>query len=129
MAVGFAPTTANAILDALCRGVAWTQPSQVWVKLHVGDPGVAGTSNPAGNTTRKQATFGSAASGGAIANTVALTWSGVSNSETYSRFSVWDASVAGTFLFSGTVTASAVTAGDDFTAAIGAFTASLAVAS
>lgn len=128
MATGLAPATANAILDALCRSVAWTEPDEVWVKLHVGDPGAAGTSNPATETTRKQATFGTAASGGAISNTAALTWTSVAGTEDFTHFSAWTASTAGTFLFSGTVTANAVTAGDDFTVPIGDLDCTLNIA-
>lgn len=129
MAVGFAAATANSILDALCRSVAWTEPDAVWVQLHVGDPGAAGTANAATETDRIQATFGSAASGGAISNTAALTWPSVAGSEDYTHFSAWTASTSGTFLFSGTITANAVTTGDDFTIPIGDLDVSLSIAS
>lgn len=128
MAVGLAAATANAILNALCRSAAWTEPAEVWVKLHVGDPGSAGTSNAATETDRIQATFGTNASGGAISNTAALTWTSVAGTEDYTHFSAWDASTAGTFLFSGTVTANAVTTNDDFTIPIGDLDVSLNVA-
>lgn len=125
MTVGLSATTANAILNALCRSTAWTEPDAIYVKLHTGDPGSAGTSNAAGNTTRQQATFGTNASAGSIANTAAVTWTSVSNTETYSHFSAWDASSNGAFLFSGTLTANGVTAGDTFSVGIGSLTASL----
>lgn len=128
MAVGLAPATANAILDALCRSVAWTEPAELWVKLHIGDPGAAGTANAATETTRKQATFGTAASAGSISNTLAMTWTSVAGSEDYTHASVWDASTAGTFVFSGTITADAVTATNTFTIDVGGITVSLAVA-
>lgn len=128
MAVGLAPATANAILDGLCRSVAWTDPVAVWVKLHIGDPGAAGTANAAGNTTRQQGTFGTAASGGAISNTAALTWTLVSTSEDYTHFSAWDDQTIGSFLFSGTITANAVTANDTFTIPIGDLDVTLSVA-
>jgi hypothetical protein len=114
MATGIASGQANAILDALCRSVAYSDPAEFWVKLHIGDPGSAGTSNAAGETTRKQATF-SAASGGAITTSGALDWTNVSTSETYSHVSFWSASAAGTFLGSDALEASkSVTAGDNF---------------
>lgn len=125
-----AAATANAFLDALFRGVATTFAGSPWIKPHVGDPGAAGTSNPATETTRKQATFGNAASGGAIANTTTITWSSVSGAEDWTHFSLWTASSAGTFLGSGLVTANALQIGDDFViASTGAFTVSLVVAS
>jgi hypothetical protein len=119
MTVGLSSTVANAILDALCRSVAWTDPAAVYIQLHIGDPGSAGTSNAAVETDRTQATFGAGASGGAISNTVAITWTNVAGTEDYTHYSAWDASTSGNYLFSGTVTANAVTAGDTFTIAIG----------
>lgn len=119
MAVGLASASANAILNALCRSTAWTEPAEVWIKLHVGDPGSAGTANAATETDRIQATFGTNASAGAISNTAALTWTSVAGTEDYTHYSAWDASTAGNFLFSGTVTANAVTAGDNFEIPIG----------
>ena len=121
MAVGLSSAAANALLDSL--GSSYT-----WIKLHTGDPGAAGTSNPAGNTTRMQVTWGSA-SGAVKSNTNALTWTGVSTSEDYTHFSCWSASSAGNFGFSGTITANAVTSGDNFTIAVGDLDTSLAVAS
>lgn len=118
MAVGLAAATANAILDALCRSVAWSDPAAFWIKLHVGDPGSAGTSNAATETTRKQPTF-SAASGGAITNSAAITWTNVAGTEDYTHWSAWDASTAGTFLMSGTITANAVVTADTFEIPIG----------
>ena len=119
MTVGLAAATANAVLDALCRSVTWTDPAGVWIQLHVGDPGAAGTANTAVETDRTQAVFGSAAASGAISNTVALTWSSVAGTEDFTHYSAWDASSSGNFLFSGTVTANSVTAGDDFTIPVG----------
>lgn len=119
MAVGLAAAQANAILDALCRSVAYSDPAAFWVKLHIGDPGAAGASNAAGETTRKQATF-SAASGGAITTSADLSWTSVSTSETYSHVSFWDANAAGNFLGSDALdTSRAVTAGDNFTIVAG----------
>jgi len=48
-----------------------------------------------------------------------MTWTAVSTSETYSHFSVWDASSGGNFQVSGTVTASAIASGNDFEVGIG----------
>lgn len=119
MAVGLAPGIANAILDSLCRNVAWTPPSAVYVQLHVGDPGASGTTNPATETSRKAATFGTGASGGTISNTAAVSWTSVAGTEDYTHFTAWSASTSGTFLFSGTITANAMTAGDNFDLPIG----------
>jgi hypothetical protein len=115
----FSDTVANSWLDALARGTAYDN-DEVWVKLHLGDPGAAGTSNPAAETTRQQVTFGAAASSRAISNTAAVEWTNVSNTETYTHVSLWSASTAGTFLGRDDLSSSAaVTAGDTFRIPIG----------
>jgi hypothetical protein len=129
MAEGLSVAQANAYLNSLCRGTAYTPPAGVFVKLHVAAPGAAGTANPAGNTTRVAATFGTAAAGGAISNTAAIDWTSVSTAEDYTHFTAWDASTAGNFLFSGTITANAVAVGDNFSIPIGDCDVTLAVAS
>lgn len=119
MAVGIAAATLNSWLDGLCRSVTWTEPAGFFVKLHTGDPGSAGTANAAGETDRVAVTF-SAASGGAITNSAAVEWTAVSNAETYSHVSFWDASVAGVFLGSDDLAVSRTVAiGDNFTIAAG----------
>lgn len=119
MATGIASGQADAILDALCRSVTYSDPAGFFLKLHTGDPGAAGTSNAATETTRQAVTF-SAASGGAITNSADITWTNVSTSETYSHWSAWSADPAGTFLCSDDLaTPRAVTAGDTFTIAAG----------
>jgi hypothetical protein len=116
----------NKMLDAWTGRTTYTLSAAVWVKIHLGDPGAAGTSNPAANTTRQQATFGSAAASGTISNTVAVEWTNVSNTETYSWVSLWTASSGGTFLGSDQLSTNAsVTAGDDFRIPIGDLDVSL----
>ena len=128
MATGLNPTVANALLNALTRAANYTAPTAFYVKLHVGDPGAAGATNPAGHTTRAAATFGSAASGGAVSNTAAVTWTGVGTAEDYTHWSAWDASTAGNFLISGTMTANAVQIGDNFEIPIGDLDITLSIA-
>lgn len=94
-----------------------------WIKLHVGDPGAAGTSNAATETTRKQATWGSPGAGATgfrkIETTGDLSWTAVAGTEDYTHYSAWDASTAGNFGHSGLITANAVVLGDTFTIAAG----------
>lgn len=105
----------NKMLDAISARASYTAPAAFYVQLHVGDPGAAGTSNVAANTTRQAATFGSAASAGAISNTAQVEWTNVPNTETYSWVSFWSASSAGTFLGSDDLSSSAaMTAGETF---------------
>jgi hypothetical protein len=85
-----------------------------YVKLHLGDPGEAGTANAAVEATRKAISF-SAASGGSMVSSATVEWTNVSTTETYSHWSLWDASTAGNCLWSGALASSAaVTAGDTF---------------
>jgi len=115
MTVGIATVNvANKFLDLLCRAQAWTAPAGFFVKLHTADPGSAGATAAAGNTTRVGVTF-SAASGGSITNSASVDWTSVSTAETYSHISFWDASSAGNFLGSAALTASkTVAVGDNF---------------
>lgn len=121
MAEGFSTAAANAALDTHLA-------IYTWIKLHVGAPGAAGTANAATETTRKQAAWASASSA-ASSNTGALIWTNVAGSEDYTHFTAWTASTNGTFGFSGTITANAVTAADTFTVPIGDLDVSLPVAS
>lgn len=111
MAVGLIASVANTHLTSLGD----TYP---YVKLHIGDPGAAGTSNPAGETDRVLVVWGTAASG-TRSNTATVTWAGVSNAETYSHFSAWTASTSGSCGFTGTISANSVAVNDTFTIPIG----------
>ena len=102
------------ILDHTTGRASWTAPSGVYLKLHTGDPGEDGTNNAATETTRKSVSW-SAASSGSIAASATVEWTNVSTTETYSHWSLWDASTAGNCLWTGALSASAaVTAGDTF---------------
>jgi hypothetical protein len=104
----------NKILDHVTGEAAWTMPTTVYVKLHTGDPGEAATSNAASETTRKAASW-SAASSGSIATDATLEWTNVAATETYTHWSLWDASTSGNALWTGALSSSAaVTAGDTF---------------
>ncbi len=127
MATGISSYLADQWLDALGNNDTFAVAA-VYVKLHVGDPGAAGTSNAATETTRKEASF-SAASSGTLTSDAALTWTNIAGSQDATHFTAWDNISAGNFLFSGTITANAYTAGDTFTIASGSLTVSLTIAS
>jgi hypothetical protein len=127
MATGLSAYTANKFLDALGNATAFSV-TDVYIKLHVGDPGANGTSNPATETTRKVVTF-AAASNGTIASDSAATWTNIAGSQDATHFTSWDNLTTGNFLFSGTITSNPYTAGDTVTIASGSLTASLTVAS
>jgi hypothetical protein len=102
------------ILEHTTGKTAWTIPTDVYIKLHTGDAGEEGTSNAASEDTRKEAAWATA-SAGAIATSATLEWTNVASTETYSHWSMWDASTAGNCLWTGALSSSAaVTAGDTF---------------
>jgi len=131
MALGLATATANAILDALCRSAAWSDPAAFCVKLHTGDPGSAGTANASAETSRKAATF-SAASGGAITTSGQLDWTSWpvgANGEVITHVSFWDATSGGNFLGSDALNASrTMNTGDTLSIAAGDIDLTLTVA-
>lgn len=129
MADGIATTVGNALLASILNGTAFTTYTSPYVQLHVGAPGSAGTANIAGNNVRVASGTWSTPTGGSATNNAAINWTSVSTSETYTHCSLWSASSGGTFLASGPVTASAITAGSNFSIAIGAATVSIPVAS
>lgn len=122
MTVGFGAAGANAALDAV-------NAAYPWLKLHIGEPGAAGTSNAAANATRKQVTD-SAAAGGASSNSADLVWTAgqVTTTEAYTHYSRWTASSAGAFGYSGTLTGGSVTAGTEVTIPAGDLDSSVTLA-
>lgn len=127
MATGLSSYLANKFLDAVGNATSYSS-ANVYVKLHIGDPGSAATANPATETTRKSVSFGAASSGG-ITSDADISWTNISGSEDATFFSAWDSLTAGNFLFSGTIAGNAYTAGDTFTIPSGSLTASLTLAS
>jgi hypothetical protein len=112
VAVGLATTTlANNWLNML-RGVAFTAPTGLYVKLHTGDPGAAGTANASAVTTRSTLTL-AVASGGAVALTgTQPSWS-MTTSETIAYISVWDNASVGNFLWSAQLSVAKTVANGD----------------
>ena len=127
MATGISSYLANSWLNALGNATPFLVATP-YVKLHVGDPGANGTSNAATETTRKAVSF-SAASAGALASDADVTWTNIAGSQDATHFTAWDNLSAGNFLFSGTITGNAYTAGDTYTISSAGLTVSLTVAS
>lgn len=127
MATGISAYLANAWLNALGNATSFSVTTP-YVKLHVGDPGANGTSNAATETTRKSVSF-AAASNGALASDADVSWTNIAGSQDATHFTAWDNETAGNFLFSGTITGNAYTAGDTYTISSGGLTVSLTVAS
>ncbi len=80
------------------KGTAATTYEKVWVQLHTGDPGSAGTSNVAGESTRKETKLKEELP---LKNESELSWPECSTAETFSWFSIWSASTSGTYLGKG----------------------------
>ena len=80
---------ANAILDGTAM------PTTLWIKGHLGDPGVNGTANPAAETdrfafTRAAASLGSASNAARVAMA-----DEASTTEDWTHLSLWSASSGG----------------------------------
>lgn len=103
MTAGLSASRANSILNVL-RNTAYSAIATPFVKLHVGDPGSAGTANAAAVTTRNAITW-SAPSGGSMSLSTLSAFTGTT-SETITHVSIWDASTAGNFIESWALTAS-----------------------
>ena len=100
MTVGLAAATANSYLNVF-RGTAFTGVS-VFVKLHTGDPGAAGTTNPSAVTTRNALTLNAPSAGSATLSTLASY--SMTASETITHVSLWDSATVGNFLQSAALT-------------------------
>lgn len=92
----------NAILDAVFNNTSLAVATP-YVKLHVGDPGEAGTNNAATHTTRVSGSFG-AASSGAVSNDAPISFTSLAADETISHISIWDHVSAGNCLWTGALT-------------------------
>jgi hypothetical protein len=113
MTTGVTAATANAWLNTW-RNTAASAVATVFVKLHTGDPGSAGTANASAVTTRNQVTW-SAASGGSMALSSLSAYS-MTTTETITHISFWDASTSGNFLGSAAMSSSKnVASGDTLT--------------
>ena len=120
MAVNFTNYGALATLEWVLAQTPSTPPTQLWIKLHVSDPGPDAANGAAVNTTRVALTWTQAVNiltdGRAQAETDAnVSWPTVPADETYSHISLWDAVTAGNPWYYGPMDAPvAVTTGGAF---------------
>jgi len=77
------------------KGTAATTYTEVWVQLHTGDPGAAGTSNVSAESTRKKIVLTGELP---LTNEGAVEWASWPSAETVKWFSIWSASISGSFL-------------------------------
>ncbi len=82
-------------------------PTEFFVALHIGDPGVDGVANPAGETLRVEYIPNpiDATGGGTgeafVLNNGDINWVGLSDTETISHVSIWDAVTGGNAWYKG----------------------------
>lgn len=129
MAENISTWAANAFLNAVFNNVSFAVP-QVYIQLHVGPPGAAGTNSVAAETTRKPVSM-AAAVGPSITNDAQVQYTGIAGSQDASHYSLWDSATPGTgnFIGSGVISAFAYTAGDTLTFAVGDIDITMLVAS
>ncbi len=115
---GLNSTFANNLLAILTSGTAFpSPPATVYMQLHTGQPGAAGTANiSAGSATRVAAAFGTPSGGTASQSGTAPSWTNGGTSETLAYVSLWSAATGGTFYWSFALTSSqSWVAGNTFT--------------
>ena len=134
MALGPSSYLVTAWLNATFNNTSFVV-AQAYLKLHTADPGAAGATAPATHTTRYPVAMGTpstAAGVTTISNDAQLQITGLAatGTEDASHYSLWDAvgPAGGNFLGSGLINASAFTAGDTLTFAIGDIDIALNVA-
>jgi hypothetical protein len=115
LAVGLSEVNvANKLLDGLTKTGTYPAAGGIYVQLHIGIPGAAGALSPAAASARYLATMGSISGGSVSLSSMASSWT-ISAGETISHISLWTASTAGTFLWSGALSATkTVSPGDTF---------------
>jgi hypothetical protein len=94
------------LADGVATGTANTAVSDItanalWIQLHFGAPGSAGTANPSSVTTRIAVTWGTI-SGATVSASNSPAWAGWAgtNGEVVTDISFWSAATGGTFVFS-----------------------------
>jgi hypothetical protein len=104
---GITATFANNILAWQCTATTMpTAPTGMFIQLHTGQPGAAGTANiSVGSTTRVAAGFAAPSGGSASQSGTAPSWTNGGTSETITHITYWGAATSGTFYQSVAVTA------------------------
>lgn len=123
--MAFKTTVANQILDKILRNTDFTPSAALYVSLHTSDPGETGTAECTGGSYTRQAVTFSAAATKATSNTAELNFVNMPVA-TVTHIGLWSASSAGTYWWSGPLSASKTTAaGDTFRISAGDLDVSL----
>ena len=94
---GFTEYFCNKVIDHNLRGEAYTPPTSIYAKIHVGDPGPVGAANASVVTTREEIEL-LAGAGGSTSLVADVDWLSTAP-EGISHISVWDSSTSGNCLF------------------------------
>jgi hypothetical protein len=111
----------DKIVDHWLKGTAFSQPANIYISLHTGDPGLTGANEVTGGSYARQLCNGwSAVSGGQKSNSADILFSGMPAC-TVTYVGCWDTLSAGNFL-DGAVAGSSRTlqAGDAYRIVAGA---------
>jgi hypothetical protein len=111
----------DSILEFFLRNDAdtFTPAATIYLSLHTADPGETGADECTGGSYARQSIAFGAASSGAVANTGAISFTGMP-AATVTHVALWDASSTGNCYWSGALTApKTVGAGDTVSFAIG----------
>lgn len=98
--MGLSNYAENEIADWIGGNGATPAIANVYLKLHIGDPGEDCTANAAAHTTREEFTT-AAASGGVVSNEADIEFTPMAADETITHVSVWDHVSAGNPLIYG----------------------------
>lgn len=132
MPPGISTPVANSVLALMLNATAWAGYNTIFAQLHTGPPGPAGTLSVAAESTRVTCgtapAFAVPANGQTLNNNVLL-WTNVISAETYSFVTLWNALTAGVFIASGTITAQAISPGNNFSIPVGGLAISIPLAS
>lgn len=104
----------DKLLDHVLKGAAFTQPANVYVSLHTGDPALTGANEVVGGSYARQLadTKFAAPAGGVKATNADIEFPSMP-AATITHAGVWDAASAGNFLTGGALVASKIVAGGD----------------
>jgi hypothetical protein len=110
----------DKINDHWCKGAAFSQPANIYVSLHTGDPGLTGANEVTGGSyARVLCNSWNASSGGNKTNSADILFSGMP-AVTITHAGVWDAASGVNFLDGGALGSSrTLQAGDAYRIAAG----------
>jgi hypothetical protein len=112
--MSFSTFEGNTIIDHNLRGTAYTAPSAIYASLHTADPGLIGSNEVTGGSYARQVVGLSAAAAKSTSNSAILSYVYMPSTNVLYA-GLWHAGFGGSFLMSGSLSASKiVNSGDTF---------------